>query len=372
MARRRRRGSGSVFYSKTEGVWIARVSLGVRGGKRISHKARASSPGEAKRKLDHLMRIYAVGGTGEVSAMPLDEYLDDWLHGVKPTVRASTYTSYEGHVRLHISPLLGGIRVARLTTKDVRRLIDDRLAAGKSPTTIRRIITTLQMALNRGVREGDLTTNVVNGVRLPRAERHEITAMTDEQATRILDAVQGDEWETLYVLLLLTGLRLGEACALDWRDIDFDRGTVFVRSGKTRAAARTIPLTGEVKAALLRHRAQASRLGLDEPVFLGPRRGERLRGDVITHAFPRLLKRHGLPRMRVHDLRHGTATLLLAQGVPMRDIADLLGHSTPSVTMNVYAHVSEEMRRRSIATLEHLVATGDRVPERVPAASEHA
>lgn len=350
VARRRRRGEGSVFYSRSERSWIARVSLGSRDGKRVRHKARARSEREARAELERMLRAY--GASADPATMTLDAYFSDWLMGIRPTIAPSTFVSYSGHVRLHISPLLGGMIVARIRTSDVRRLIADRLSAGLSPVTVRRVLTTLQMALGQGVREGTLAANVATRMPLPRAERKAIRAMTDTDAERILNAVSGDPLEALYVLLLGVGLRAGEAVGLDWRDVDFERETVFVRQGKTRASARTVPLPDFVLGALRAHRSRAVRIGPGEPVFVGERRGERLRVDVAGHRLQRLLARAGLSRMRVHDLRHGTATLLLARGVPMRDIADLLGHATPSVTANVYAHVTEEMRRKAVRTLD--------------------
>lgn len=349
MARRGRRGEGSVYYSKADRRWIAKFPLGVAAGKRRDKRVKCRTEREAKAELESLRRLYGAGV--EPALDTLDRYLHEWLDGIRSSVRSSTFTSYQGHVELHISPLLGGVVTVRLTHQDVRRLINDRLKAGKSPTTVRRIVTTLQMALGQGVREGRLPYNVANGQRLPRIESKAIRALTWDDADRILEAVRGDRFEALYVLLLFSGMRLGEATALNWRDIDLGARTLFIRSGKTRASVRVVPLATEAWEALSSHKLKTNGEP-SSPVFTGQRRGERLRGDVITHAFPRLLERAGLPRMRVHDLRHGTATLLLSQGVPMRNIADLLGHSSPSVTMNVYAHVTEEMRRAAIAALE--------------------
>lgn len=283
--------------------------------------------------------------------LTLDAFMADWLLGVKPSVKPSTFTSYAGHVRMHIAPLLGGIPVLQLQARDVRRLIADRERAGLKGTTIRRIVTTLQMVLGQGVREGAIPTNVANGIRLPRTTPYPIKAMTFEDADRIVEAVRGDRFEALYILLLYSGMRLGEAVALTWADVDLDRKTAYVRSGKTRSSRRVVPLADIIVDALRVHRANTRVVGLHEPVWRGPRKGQPLRGDVVTHAFPRLLERAGLPRMRVHDLRHGTATLLLAMKVPARDIADLLGHASPSITMNVYMHVTEAMQREAVNAL---------------------
>lgn len=337
-----------MFYDRSSGTWVARFPLGTRNGRRLGKKVTAPSERLAVAELENLRRIYGTGS--EPATMTLDAYLADWLAGVRGSVAPATYVSYSGHVRLHIAPLLGGLPVIRIGPPDVRRLITALGSAGLAANTVRRVLTTLAMALGRAVREGSIPTNPALGQRLPRVERTSIRAMTFDDADAIMAAVREDEYGPLYTLLLYSGMRAGEAVGLDWRDVDLEGGTVFVQRGKTRSSARVVPLASMALLALKAHRLRSPG-GPSEPVFRGLRKGQRLRVDVVTHRFPRLLEAAGLPRMRVHDLRHGTATLLLARGVPMRDIADLLGHASPSITMNVYAHVTEEMRRKAVQSL---------------------
>lgn len=352
-SREYRRGEGAVYRDKSAGVWVASVSLGWRDGKRIRRRVTAPSKDIARLELSRLRQAY--GTAGESALLPLGKYLDQWLGVVRPTITPSTWTSYSGHVKTHITPLLGNITVARLRPADVERLIAERLSAGKSPATVQRILVTLRMALDVLVKRGELQRNPAAMVRPPRVERHPVEAMTPTMAENILDAVKDDRLAALYVLLLGTGMRLGEATALDWRDVRAD--SVFIRKGKTKAATRTVPLPPFVIEALDDHRNLTPRYGPGEPVFLGEQ-GERLRGDYVSHAFPKLLRRKKVigddERFRVHDLRHGTATLLLQRGVPMREIADILGHANPAVTAQVYAHVSEDQKRSAMQKLEDI------------------
>src|SRR5687768_9487074 len=139
MARRRhRRGEGSVWYDRVNGCWWARVSLGVVDGKRVGRKVRRRTEREALAELERMRRLYGAGG--EPARQTLDTYLVDWLASHGPSVRPSTRTSYTGHVKRHISPLLGGILVGKLQQSDVRRLIADRTTAGLSPATVARIV----------------------------------------------------------------------------------------------------------------------------------------------------------------------------------------------------------------------------------------
>lgn len=332
-------------------VWVAVISLGSRDGRRIRHKAHATSERAAKAELAELRRRY--GASGDVRHQTLDQYLEAWLLGHR-RVRSSTLVSYGGHVRLHISPLLGGIPIAKLQPGDVDRLIVDRLEAGLSPATVVRIVTTLRIALGAGVRRGELHANVAARVDLPRVERHEIEPLTTEDAAAILDVVEGTWLEHIVRLLLGSGIRLGEACALNQGDLALDQG--FVRLRKSKTEIRAVPISEDAVDALRAALAAAPRIGRDEPVFFNQRRNrqgviDRLPEASVSHAFPRLLERAGLRRMVAHGLRHGAATLMLAEGHSLSTIGKQLGHRSQQVTA-MYAHVMPSAQRSAIAALD--------------------
>lgn len=357
----RRRGwrEGSVHRDRAAGGWVAVVSLGFREGKRIRHKARARTEREARQELERLLRLYA--GGGDPATMTLDAYLNDWINAHTPNVKPSTARSYRDHIRLHISPLLGGIPVAKLRPADVRRLILERLQAGKSPATVGRIVTTLRIALGQAVTERQLTDNVAGMVKLPHVDREPVRPLSADDVYAIREAIRDDPLEALYLLLLGSGLRLGEACRLNWQDVNLERGTVYVSEGKTARSRRTVGMAGYALTALrLLKRDRGIRgIGKDDPIFLGPNTGKRLRATTASHAFPRLLRKAGLPPMRVHDLRHGTATRMRARGVDMRRIADQLGHAHPSMTANVYAHVLPDEMASATSVLDEDLVRND-------------
>ncbi len=345
--RRRRRGGGSVYFDHNARVWVACVSLGVRNGKRVRHKATASTPEAADAELDKLLRSYRSGGNP--ATMTLDAYMGSWLLTHGPSVKPSTLRSYADHVKLHISPLLGGIVVARLRPADVRRLIADRIAAGKSPATVKLIIATLRAGLQQAVNDRAIPDNPAAGVDLPLVQREPVLALSEEDAERIIAATSGTFVGPLVVLLLGSGLRLGEACGLDWRDVKLDESFVLVRRSKT--TVRAVPISDDAVTALRDHLAHSRRIGLDEPVFLGPRTGERLRTGTVSHAFPRLLIRAGLYRLTPHGLRHGAASIMVARGAHMRVIAEQLGHRNPALTARTYAHVLPQSQREAVKLL---------------------
>jgi integrase len=344
--RRFHRGEGSVYFSKSDRTWIAWFPLGMRDGKRTGKRARARSFEAARAKLDDLRRAYGAGV--DPAAGTLDEYLAEWLESHRGP-RESTRMTYALHVKLHISPLLGGIRVADLRPADVRWLIADRLKAGKSAAYVRRIVTTLHIALQRGVDERRLSDNAAHGVQLPRVEQHVVEAMSDTQAAAIVDAVKGTYLEGLVALLEGSGMRLGEALGLDQGDLHLDERWVQVRTSKT--TVRAIRISDDAAAALERHVSRLKVRGDAEPLFVGPKTGERLRGQTVSHALPRILEANGLPALSPHALRHGVATRMVAKGVPMRHVAEQLGHRNPSLTERTYAHVAPESLAQHVRLL---------------------
>lgn len=352
VARRARRGEGTVYYSKAERRWIARFPLGVVKGKRISERAKRRTEREARFELERFRRIHAAGVAPVTGT--LDEYLEGWLN-LPREIEDSTLVSYRSHVNDYISPILGGIPVMRLRPADVDRLIvslhGKRGKRGKplSATTVRRIVTTLRIALNRAVNRGELAQNVARMVDLPRVDTRPVDAMSAAQADRLLEAVHGHWIEPLVRVLLGSGLRLGEALALNQGDLFLEEG--FVRLRKSKTTIRAVPVSEDAVDALRLARTWAPRRGDDQPVFYGPKTGDRLRSSTVSHALPLLLERAGLPRVTPHGLRHGAATLMVAGGVHMRVVAEQLGHRNPALTARVYAHVVPEVQREAVQAL---------------------
>lgn len=358
--RRRRAGEGAIFPKANDprGRWVAQVGYRGEDGRRKFLTRIVRSENAAKLVMPTLLAAAGVESGLTDVRQTLDTFLADWLVRVTPSIRPQTLRSYKGHVDHHIGPLLGGIHVDALRVTDVDRLVRSRQKAGSSPATIARILTTLSMALSAAVDEGTLARNVARVAHHPKVVRRPITAMTPDGARAILGAVEGDPLAPLYGLLLGSGMRSGEAIGLDWRDVDLERGTVFIRQGKTVRSVRTIPIPPFVVAALKAHRARAGTIDPKAPIFTGTRKGERLRTDVAAHRFAELLAAAKIPHLRVHDLRHAHATLLLAAGTPMQMIADQLGHSNPATTASVYAHVQPGALRRAVDALGDYIRQG--------------
>jgi integrase len=215
--------------------------------------------------------------------------------------------------------------------------------------------------------------NVADLVTPPRAERHEMQTLSPEQARAFLEAAQGDRFHALYVLALSTGMRQGELLALRWHDVGLETSTVQVTGSlqqvnggyvvtepKTHSSRRRLVLTKSAIEALRLHRvAQAEerlRLGPawedNDLVFANEIGGFVDASNLVRRSFLPLLRRADLPRVRFHDLRHSAATLLLGRGVHPKVVAEMLGHSQISVTLDLYSHVTPTMQQEAASVMD--------------------
>lgn len=349
---------------RDDGRWMARMSL--PGGKRKyfygdTRKDVAEKLAAATRDRDKGLPILDERET-------LGKFLDQWLvEVVKPSVRASTFKSYECHVRLYIKAALGNVVLSKLAPSHVQGLLNGLVKQGLSPQTALHVRATLRRALGQALRWGLVNRNVATLIDPPKVQRYKVKPMDRAQAEALLAAVQGHRLEALFTIALAVGLRQGEALGLKWADLDLDGKSLSVRHAlqrvdgklelvepKSERSRRTIPLPGVAVNALRQHRALQSRERLlagdrwtETGFVFSTRTGGPLDGPSVTRVLQRLVKGAGLPVHRFHDLRHDCATLLLAQGVPMRVVMDTLGHSQISLTMDTYSHVAPAIQREA-------------------------
>lgn len=365
---KRANGEGTI-YKRGDGRWCASVTLD--GGRRKSFYGERRE--DVARKLSTALKAHQDGLPLPAERQTVAQYLASWLESVRPSLRFRTYQKYEELVRLHALPVLGRIALARLGPQHLQRLYTDRLEAGQSPTSVRHLHALLHRALGQAMRWGLLARNVADLVTAPKGQRREMMALAPEQARALIEAAADDRLEALYVLALTTGMRQGELLALRWRDIDLTAGTVQVRGSlqrlpdglsivepKTASSRRHVAITKTAVGALRRHRAAQAeeRLSLgaaweDSDMVFANEIGRPIEvRNLIRRSFLPLLKRAELPRIRFHDLRHTAATLLLGQGVHPKVVAEMLGHSRISTTLDLYSHVTPTMQRQATEALD--------------------
>lgn len=315
------------------------------------------------------------------AAIPVHEtvggYLDAWLVA-KASLRASTRLSYQTHIDRYLKPSLGHLRLTRLTAADVERA-QSQIRSGRfgvvSTATLHRIHATLMSALNTAVRRDLLSTNPAALVELPRVGRSEMTIWTTHEAQRFLHEARSHRWYLIYRLLLICGLRRGEALGIQWHDLDLTARTLHIRrqltlvagqssvgSPKSAKGTRTVHLDDDTTTHLHDHRAHAPDTSAGAFVFQGPD-GAPLDPAAVSRQFTPLAKALGLPPIRLHDLRHTTASLGLEAGEPITQVSRRLGHSTIAITGDIYTHVSSHAAQHAVDTLASRMGSHLRSPQ---------
>jgi integrase len=380
MSKRRSRGDGAVFQ-RADGRWEGRLDLGWQDGKRRRKFVYGRTKAEALAKLRQAQRQAAEGTLVVSERTTVEQFLKSWLDAVRPTLRPGTWRRYEQYVRVHTVPVIGRVKLAKLTPQHLQRLYTLRLTAGAAPQTVVHLHRTLHRALNQALRWDLVTRNVAALVDPPRVERPEHVALSPIQARRLMQVAKGERLEALYTLALMTGLRRGELLGLRWQDVDLESRRLVIRRSlqidgegrwvlgapKTKRSRRPVLLTATAAEALRRHRdrqaaerEQAADLWHDQDLVFANTVGNPVGEKELLHrSFYPLLERAGLPKVRFHDLRHSTATLLLGEGVHPKIVSELLGHSQIGITLDTYSHVTLTMQQEATDALERLIGSQD-------------
>lgn len=383
---RRGKGEGSIYRDPRNKQWIGMLDLGWQDGRRVRKAIRGASRREVADKLARVRSDQQRGMTP-----PTDErttvttFLEGWVRDVRATVRPATFVCYEGHVRLHIVPRIGRLRLVDLSPAHVRAMLDHG-QAGRSARSVQLTHAVLRRALNQALRDGLVARNVAALVDAPRVRRDEVQPFDPDEARAFLAAARGDRLEALYTVAIALGLRQGEALGLRWQDVDLEagsltvartlhrtprmlrspedagRGTRYVLAEpKTARSRRTLTMPGVVVAALREHRRRqlqdrmlAGFRWQEQSLIFTTSIGTPLDGRNVSHRFASLTAAAGLRRIRFHDLRHSAATLMLAQGVAPRVIMETLGHSQIGMTMDLYAHVIPALQREAADRMDAL------------------
>jgi integrase len=369
MSGRRGQGEGSI-YRRKDGRWTAVLSIGTGRRKTFYGKTRR----EVARRLNDALKRQGEGLPASESRQRLGPYLKAWLTATETTVRPTTWKNDAARVHNHIVPVLGRIAVSELTPGDLEAFFRHKLAEGLSPQTVLHLRGILRRALQRAVKHGLVVRNVAQLAEPPELIRTRRPDFYDpDEARAFLRGSEGDRLEALWVLLMTSGLRRGEALGLTWADVDLEAGTYRVsralqRAGgrlqttevKTKASRRTGDLSALAVAALQRHRERQEASGLRPLpiayVFISTA-GTPLEPRNVNRAFDALLERAGLRRIRLHDLRHSFGSLLLASGASPREVMELLGHSNIAMTMDVYAHVIPALKRQAMERFDAMLGS---------------
>jgi integrase len=332
--------------------------------KYVSAKSRA----EVVKKLKQVRRQVEDGLMPEKSQMRLAELFDRWFEDVmRHQIAPSTFNNYKTVAMMHIFPTLGKKKLVDLSVSDVDKLLSIKTDSGLSPSTVRRIRAVLAQCLDQAIRWELLTRNVATLSRSPKSVRREGRTLSPEQARKLLDSLKGHRNEALYALMLSTGLRRGEALGLRWEDFERERGILRVRrqlkreggelvttDTKTALSRRAVNVPAPMLEVLLEHerrqereRAQLGSSWIDSGFIFTSSIGTPIDPRNLYREFQIVCRRAGLGDWHPHELRHSAASLMLAQGVKIQVVSQVLGHSSIRMTADVYGHLLDPDRAKA-------------------------
>lgn len=325
---------------------------------------------------------------GDLSAdMLFADYLLEWLDIAKGRLAIATYSSYVGLIKSSIEPYFRQkkLTLRELEARHLQMFYSEQLKKVKANTVIH-YHAVIHSALKYAVKTDMLLQNVADKVDRPKKNDFQPVFLSAEEMQKMFEALRGTRLELPVLVAAFYGFRRGEVLGLKWDAIDFERGTISVKrtvttvsvdgkhkeieqqSAKTKSSLRTLPLIGSFRDYFMQVK-EAQELNkkicgncynyqYDGFVFVDEM-GERMRAQYLTCSFPKFLEKHELRRMRFHDLRHSCASLLLANGVPLKHIQEWLGHSDFTTTANIYAHLDYSSKITSAQAME----TGLVLPE---------
>ena len=371
MAKRRPAGDGMV-RKREDGRWEGRIIVGHKeNGEPLFRHVYAKTQKALLDKLHQNIECYRDVELTEDSRMTLGEWLDRWLTEYKEgTIRPGTLANYRRYIELYIKPQLGDKQVSLITQQDVQRMYRRLKKNGRvrehpeldyqlSDATVCHIHLVMHSAMKAAVQAHVIPKNPTEGTTAPKPNYKPKRILTSAELDAFLEVVEQDDvWRDFFQVELMTGLRRGEICGLQWSDFDETAGTLKVcrtlhgqRKGaytigetKTNQGMRTIILPHSVVDILRRRKADA----IGPWIFPDPVRPEDPvnPGSAYTH-MKTLLQHAGLPSIRFHDLRHTFATHALISGVDAKTLSGILGHTNASFTLDTYTHVTSDMQKQA-------------------------
>jgi len=360
---RRGFGEGSI-YPRGDGRWVSYLRMPDGRKKFFSGRNRDV----VKERLAEAQRQAHAGQLVVGRNQTVPQYLERWLaEAVRHSVRPKTYMNYELCVR-RLLPLLGRVRLRTLEPEHIQHALGKLLDRGLAARTVRQVHMVLRCSLKQAVLWRLIPSNPSDAVKPPRAERKEMRTLSEDEVRRLLAATTGTRHHSLWVFLVTTGVRLGEALAVRWADIDLVEGRATIRRAvqrqrgmgmvfvepKSSRGRRTVSFPRETLEVLTAHRrdldrerSQAGEQWQEYDLVFPSPVGRPRDMTYLSFTFHRGLERAGLPRLRIHDLRHTAATHLLNRGVHPKVVQDLLGHSTIAITLDTYSHVMPALAKEA-------------------------
>ena len=343
------------------------TGLPVKGNKKRAEKLLEEASKEQEQQLNGKYVLTVDDEGNDTTDVLFSEWLKEWLIMVKPELKPTTYGNHQSIINRILVPYfeVKRITVTQLTARHIQTFYAERLEKVKA-TTIHKYHSTISRALKYAVDEGLIEKTPMEKVKKPRAERFSAKFLLRSEAIALFEAVKEHKLELGVILAAYYGLRRAEIVGLRWESIDFEQNTITIEhtvtvaqvdgkkriiesdTAKTQTSLRTLPLVPQFREVLLKLKEDKKRNAKLFGKSYNHKEGRyiytdilgyRIRPDYLTAEFPRFMEKNGFRRLRFHDLRHSCASLLLANGVPLKQIQDWLGHSSFKITADAYAHL---------------------------------
>jgi len=403
MAGKKGNGEGSIF-KRSDGKWCGVVT---NGRDNEGHLKRQYYYGRTRQEVaDKILTVQNEIKTGtfiEPTKIKVGEWLDLWLQEyMRPSLRLTTYSSYEDTIRSHIKPTLSDIMLRELRPEHLQKLYNEKYKRGRvdgkgglSARSVRYIHVIIHESLEQALKTQLVVRNVSDATTLPRQTKKDIRVFTVEEQLKFTETAENDSWGTAFKLDLASGLRLGELLALKWSDIDFKEGVLKVRNSlarvrtfenednksnneptndpekrvsrlifqepKTKSGKRNIPLPENILEELKEHKLMQE----NEKSFMGEayadcglifctHYGTPIEPRNMMRRFYQLVNDAGLQKTNFHSMRHSFASRALEAGIHPKIVQEMLGHANISMTLDIYSHVMPELKKDAAAKLNHL------------------
>ena len=368
--------------------WEARYTVGYNPGtgKQIQKSITGKTQKEVAQKLKELTAALDAGTYIAPNKTTVGQWLDTWQSEYLGAVKLSTVSSYQATIKNHIKPGLGAIKLESLTTQDIQEFYNSRLKGDEkreplSPKTVKNIHGVLHKALHQAMLNGLIRNNPSDACVLPKATKKKVKPLNEEQIAALLKALKGHKYENLILTALFTGLREGEVCGLQWDCVNLESGAILVdkqlqsirksvrgdrdkyalvptKNGKERyltVAPFVVELLKKEKAKQDNNRKLFEGGYEDSGLVFTDEIGRRITPQAAYRAFKLVVTELGFETARFHDLRHSFAVASLRSGDDVKTVQENLGHATSAFTLDVYGHVTEQMKVESANRMEAFI-----------------
>ena len=379
--KRSAKGGGSIRFREDKQLWEARYSAGRNPGtgKQIQKSIYGKTKEEVRKKLAKKVVELDSGIYSDPANIKVKDWAETWQKDYLNAVKPSTREQYDTNIRNHIIPALGQTKLSKLTAPMIQKFYNKSLQT-LTPKSVRNIHGILHKMLSQAVKVRYITINPCDACEPPTVPRKEISPLTPEQVTAFLQEIKGTANEKMLIVDIFTGMRQAEIAGLTWDCIDFEKGTITIyrqyrkeRHYKSKGIYQFSPLKNnrprtitpaktvmdtlkEIKEEQDKFSEEAGDQYHNPDGFVFTNhKGKPIPSTTMYGNFKRIAQKIGCPSARYHDLRHTFATLSLQNGDDVKTVSSNLGHATVAFTLDVYGHVSEQMKKDSADRMEKLI-----------------